>query len=547
MNWFLALSIRWKLQLGFFMVTMITTVYNRILAAHELENMVEIARNNKVAADVIAQLEANHSAYIFNSFWESGIEFVLQFFVIGLLASKFVKPILNLCQSLRAIEKGDLTKGVEISSKDEFGVLESNFNDVLNKLNHIMREVDASGKEMEQSAYQIAKISHEIAEVGNQEQSRSAEVSTVTGQLQHISANVQEQAQSATERAKKTEERAREGIQMVQRNISEMRATAEEMNEAMLKISELEHATSKIHAIIATIQAIAEQTNLLALNAAIEAARAGEQGRGFAVVADEVRKLAERTSNSAGEVTNIIGQLGGKVQEVTSSMNAVVEKVQENQKVAGDTASVIQNMAAEVAETSNANNAISLSSGAQINNVHLLRETLDQLFETLKENSIKVETTAAIGDSLHNVSGSLNALMAEFTFDKVHIIEPAQHEKRTCPRITNRLLVKAKQGEYIYECSSLDFSLNGIRLALSEKLNMKQTLELEIFLPQETLSQYEQQSPLKLKGRINWQNAVDGKNQCGIAFENVTDSINKKLRECFEYFHKIPEFTTKQA
>jgi len=100
-NWFLALSIRWKLQLGFFTVTMITTVYNRILAAHELGAMVEIARSNGVAAEVVRQLEENHSAYIFNSFWESGIEFVLQFFVIGLVASLFVKPILNLANRSR--------------------------------------------------------------------------------------------------------------------------------------------------------------------------------------------------------------------------------------------------------------------------------------------------------------------------------------------------------------------------------------------------------------------------------------------------------------
>ena len=163
-NWFLSLSIRWKLQLGFFMVTMITTVYNRILAAHELGNMVEIARNNNVASTVIQQLEENHSAYIFNSFWESGLEFVLQFFVIGMVASLFVKPILNLCQSLQAVEKGDLTQGVDISSRDELGVLEQNFNGVLKSLNHIMREVDSSGREMEQSAYQIAKISHEISD-----------------------------------------------------------------------------------------------------------------------------------------------------------------------------------------------------------------------------------------------------------------------------------------------------------------------------------------------------------------------------------------------
>jgi methyl-accepting chemotaxis protein len=541
-NWFLSLSIRWKLQFGFFLVTMVTTVYNRMLASHELGQMVDIARTNGVGAQVINQLEANHEAYIFNSFWESGLEFALQFFLIGLVAGVFVRPIRTLCSSLKAVVQGDLTKEVKVSSRDEIGVLEVSFNEVLKKLNHIMREVDASGKEMEQSSFQIAKISHEIAEVGRNEQSRSDEVSKVTGQLQQVSESVQNQATGAAARAKQTEERAREGIRMVQKNIVEMEGTTQEVNQAALKIAELEQSAGQIREIITTIQTIAEQTNLLALNAAIEAARAGEQGRGFAVVADEVRKLAERTTRSAGEVSTIIGQLGGKVQQVTTSMNVMVGKVHENQRVAGETAAVIEHMASEVAETAKANDGISTVSGEQIHNVHLLQETLAQLFATLSESSAKVETTAAIGDSLHKVTGTLNELMTGFTFDNTNAIEARQSEKRAHPRASNSLLVKGTLAGKSFDCTSLDFSMSGMRLALTHKLEGMGQVELAVCLPQEDLDHYSSQEPLKLRGRICWQRFENGKNQCGISFESMSEDAKRKLQKCFKYFNKAPEF-----
>lgn len=541
-NWFLSLSIRWKLQISFFTVTMITTIYNRMLASHELTKMVDIARSGGVNAEVISRLEGNHGSYIFNSFWESGLEFALQFFIIGILASRFVKPIQALCHALKAVEAGDLTKGVESHSRDEIGTLEKSFNDMLVRLNRIMREVDDSGKEMKQSAYQIAKISHEIAEVGRNEQSRSAEVSSATERLYRISGSVQAHATDASDRARQTEAQAREGIRIVQKNISEMEGTVQEVNRAAMEISELEQAAGQIHEIISTIQTIAGQTNLLALNAAIEAARAGEQGRGFAVVADEVRKLAERTTHSAGEVSNIIGQLSGKVQQVTSSMSAVVGKVHENQNVAGETAEVIERIAGDIAETVSANSGISAASKEQIQNVHLLQDTLEELFATLEVSSEKVETTAAIGDGLYKVTGKLNQLMAGFTFEHSLAADSVQHEKRRHPRALNRLLVQVSQGGKTMEGSSVDFSMTGMRLLLSEALRDKQAVEMAVYLPKDDLTQYQKQTPLKLAGRVAWQRPQDGKHLSGITFEGVSEDARRKMRECFEYYNKSPEF-----
>ncbi len=537
-----SLSIRWKLQLGFFMVTMITTIYNRVLASHELDKMVEISRANGVAQKVVEELAANHSAYIFNSFWESGIEFVIQFMIIGVLANTFVRPIQSLCLSLKAVEAGDLTKGVVNKSHDEIGILEKSFNDVLAKLNQIMREVDDSGKHMGQSAYQIAKISHEIAEVSKKEESRSEAVNNATLELHKISSTVQESALSATERARETEEFANQGITTVRRNIDEMEQTAHEVNRAAAEIAELAQAADQIHHIIDTIKTIAGQTNLLALNAAIEAARAGEAGRGFAVVADEVRKLAEKTNSSAAEVSSIIEQLTGKVNQVTDAMNVVVEKVHANQEVAGETANVIQTMAAQVSETAEASRGISQASKQQLDNLVMLSDTLENLFATLNESSSKVETTASIGDNLYCVTRKLNELMAGFSFDSAMTIEPAQHEKRRYPRAQSNLLVKVGQGDKHLEGVTKDFSMTGMRLVVTTPLEDRKNINLGVFLPQEDLEQYRSQSPINLVGKIAWQRKDGASILCGVEFVDLDEARRRYLKTCFDFFNKNAEF-----
>jgi methyl-accepting chemotaxis protein len=141
-GWFSRLSIRWKLQLGFFVVTMITTVFNRLLATHELTKMIDIARAGNVAPAVIAQLEANRATYIFNSFWESGIEFAVQFMVIGFVATLFVRPIQALRDAMQSMAKGDLMHEIKQSAEDEVGQLQFSFNALRKRFAEILRGIE---------------------------------------------------------------------------------------------------------------------------------------------------------------------------------------------------------------------------------------------------------------------------------------------------------------------------------------------------------------------------------------------------------------------
>jgi len=541
-KWFKSISIRWQLQISFMVVTMITTVFNRMLASHELQKMTDIATQNGVPANVIALLDANHNTYIFNSFWESGLEFAIQFFFIGLLANMFVRPLVALVHSLEAVEKGDLTKEVADTSRDEIGMLGHGFNEVLAKLNNIMREIDESGKKMGQSAYQIKTISRDINEVSKKEQTRSADVNAATSELNNISIAVQAQTNIAAEQAKLLEARGNEGISTVQRNIDEMKETVLEVGKTSNEIAELSESANQIHHIIATIREIADQTNLLALNAAIEAARAGEQGRGFAVVADEVRKLAERTTQSAVEVSNIIGKLSEKVGHSTDAMKVVVSKVHGNQQVAAETAQVIESMVEGITKTAKANQGISEASYRQIDQLKQLQSTLDELFLTLTESSTKVDTTAIIGDNLFEITENLNALMAGFVFEREIKIDPKQHVNRLAPRADNNLLVRISQNNLASEAVSLDFSLTGMRLALPVCFNKNLPLDLGILLPDNDLERYSRQTPLRATGEIAWQRQEGERYLYGIQFADMDAVTRDKLKDCFAFFNKSPVF-----
>lgn len=539
-HWFLSIGIRWKLQLTFFLVTMITIVINRWVGYGEIEHVIDLARQQNLPPELINQLEQRLVVYIQDSIWHSAIEFVIIFIVIYLLAGIMVKPIQALITALDGIEHGDLTCSVHEVSRDEIGILERRFNAMRLHLNEIMQDIDAGSKQMTNSAYQVSAISHEISEVEQREHARTSEVMQATGELQETMANVHEMAIEVSEDATRTAETARKSMARVFENISTMEGMSQQVDVAAGQMHELNDSAKRIVDVVNSIHGIAEQTNLLALNAAIEAARAGEQGRGFAVVADEVRSLANRTTKSTEEISKIIDELYGNVRKVSDTMAMVVNETTSSMEEAKQIGQVIESMANDVSRTSESNASIAEVSNQQIAKLDVLQQSLERLFSINKENHIKVEATAGIADDLYFVTEKLQKVLSEFTFEKqdIHSTHYPGAEKRKSPRLDYRLRVQISDEGRIIGGSCLDFSMTGIKLRIGEKINPDKLHDVEIYVPHDDYRVYESQKPVVIKARIMWTKQSGKYHVYGMEFVGVESVAKQKLKTCFDYFVK---------
>ncbi len=541
-DWFSAWSIRWKLQFGFFLVTMITTIFNRLLATSELQKMIDIARAGGAPEEVILQLTESRSGFIVYSFWETGLEFAIQFLVIGIVASYFVRPLRDLIEALSAVEQGDLTREVAVTSRDEIGRIEVRFNAMIRTLAEILRGLDDNGRAISQSGHQVADISHQIAEAEKGELHRSREVDRVMREVVEVSEQVRRLAESGRAAAETTDVDARNGISAITDNIAQLETARLRVTEAQSRIAGLATVTGDIQRFTHAIREIAEKTSLLALNAAIEAARAGDHGRGFAVVADEVRNLASKSTASAEEISELIDGLNEGVQGVVETIGAVASQFRTARDGAEQSADVIRHMAKDVGGTSVANQQISAACVRQLAQLDELQETLRRLFETHGRNADKVESTANIGDYLAELTDRMNGVINRFRFDRQQQITPRENEARALPRLRHHLVVQVTQGGETWPGVTGDLSLLGMQVILRRPLAGGDPVQVALQRPARTLLGFQRTRPLMLQARIQRADRDGDAYRYGLAFIDVGEEQMAGLRKCFTHFNANETF-----
>jgi len=310
--------------------------------------------------------------------------------------------------------EGDLTKRIDQTSEDEIGQLVYWFNLFMDKLHTSINEVVKSIAPLADVSDGLGEMTTKTSQITDEQSRATDEVTNSVEDMFRSVQSVAQNASSAAEAAKDADQEAKSGRSVVTQSVESINELASEVERAAKVIGKLETDTENVGTILDVIKAIAEQTNLLALNAAIEAARAGEQGRGFAVVADEVRTLASRTQDSTKEIQRVIEELQTAARSATEVMSHSQEQAQASVAHAAKTDSSLAKIAEQVGSITRMNSEIAVATNEQEQVTNSIRTTVEGI-RTNAEAAVKnVSDVGQASESLMQISNNLRKITGQF-------------------------------------------------------------------------------------------------------------------------------------
>ncbi len=327
-----------------------------------------------------------------------------------------VQPINDVRRALSEISKGeaDLTRRLPKVGDDEVGRLSNSFNAFMEGLQSLIKSIDSTAKETKNASGIVDSSASDSRDTASQYAHEMNMIATAINEMGQAIHEVSANTQQVSEAAKDSEEEARQVSGQFKQAMNEIESLADSVNDSSLVIQELSEETNSIVSVLGVIKGIAEQTNLLALNAAIEAARAGEQGRGFAVVADEVRSLASKTQQSTADINDMLEKLRAGVDKAVNSMVVGKEKADKTVDYASKSEASVNKISEALANISG--NIIQIASAIeeQSSVIQDLNTNIDNVNNLSQKSSGQAENIATSAKQLNTFSDTLAKDVSRF-------------------------------------------------------------------------------------------------------------------------------------
>ncbi|MGF1909386.1 methyl-accepting chemotaxis protein [Vibrio kasasachensis] len=345
---------------------------------------------------------------------------IIQVLIIATIALVIVKkallPLTRLTESMKDLAEGngDLTKRIEVKTNDEIGQLASQVNAFISKLQEIVNDIAGSSQNLGNQSEVSTDLTVQLSDALTAQQNEVSQIATAVHEMSAAAEEVATNARHTADSALSSKEHCDEGKRVINRNQDSITNLAQQLDNAAKTVGDLEQNAQDIDTIISTISNISEQTNLLALNAAIEAARAGEQGRGFAVVADEVRVLSQRTHSSTVEIRDMIESLQQNSTEAVESMTRSRDLASSSVDDANDATAALEKITLSIQEISDMASQISNAASEQRTVTEEVSVNIQQVSDISTYLTDEASKSRTLSEDLRKIAVCLNEQVNQF-------------------------------------------------------------------------------------------------------------------------------------